>query len=128
MPEEKALPIPVVFNGTRTILATAPDEVTATTFSHSAIGNNGLPEKAVVGKSGANFAGLTNINIDLFLVGCWYSFIGILQVKYLNIIEQAHHFIKRVTKPMIGLKAFQSAQATIAGIESAHLIRKRQLN
>jgi type I restriction enzyme S subunit len=39
------------------------------------------------------------------------------QVKYLNnIIEQDHRFIKKITKPMMGFKAFHSAQATIAGI------------
>jgi transposase-like protein len=42
------------------------------------------------------------------------------QAKYLNnIIEQDHRFIKKITKPMMGFKAFHSAQATIAGIETA---------
>jgi transposase-like protein len=46
-----------------------------------------------------------------------------LQVKYLNnIIEQDYRFIKKTTKPMMGFKAFHSAQATIAGIETAHMI------
>ncbi|WP_420831745.1 hypothetical protein [Bathymodiolus japonicus methanotrophic gill symbiont] len=31
-------------------------------------------------------------------------------------------------KPMMGFKAFHSAQATIDGIETAHMIRKRQLS
>jgi putative transposase len=43
-----------------------------------------------------------------------------------NIIEQDHRFIKKITKPMMGFKAFHSAQATIAGIETAHMIRKGQ--
>ena len=30
--------------------------------------------------------------------------------------------------PMMGFKAFHSAQATIAGIETAHMIRKGQLS
>ncbi len=51
----------------------------------------------------------------------------ILQVKYLNnILEQDHRFIKKITKPMMGFKAFHSASATIAGIEVAHMIRKGQ--
>ena len=55
--------------------------------------------------------------------------IDICQVKYLNnIIEQDHRFIKKITKPMMGFKAFHSAQATIAGIETAHMIRKGQLS
>jgi transposase-like protein len=45
-----------------------------------------------------------------------------------NIIEQDHRFIKKITKPMMGFKAFHSAQATISGIETAHMIRKGQLS
>ena len=56
-------------------------------------------------------------------------FIEICQVKYLNnLIEQDHRFIKKITKPMMGFKAFYSAQATIDGIETAHMIRKGQLS
>jgi putative transposase len=53
----------------------------------------------------------------------------ILQVKYLNnIIEQDHRFVKRITAPMLGFKAFHSAEATLAGIETTHMIRKGQLH
>jgi transposase-like protein len=49
-----------------------------------------------------------------------------------NVIQSAeitnHRFIKKITKPMMGFKAFHSAQATIAGIETAHMIRKGQLS
>ena len=31
-------------------------------------------------------------------------------------------------EPLMGFKAFHSAQATIAGIEAAHMIRKGQLS
>jgi putative transposase len=56
------------------------------------------------------------------------SFIEIVQIKYLNnLVEQNHRFIKKITKPMMGFKAFHSAKATIAGIETAHMIRKGQL-
>ena len=34
---------------------------------------------------------------------------------------------EKITKPMMGFKAFHSASATIAGIETAHMIRKGQL-
>jgi len=40
---------------------------------------------------------------------------------------QDHRFIKRITQPMSGFKAFHSAQATLAGIETAHMICKGQL-
>jgi transposase-like protein len=79
-------------------------------------------------KAGANYAGLANINLLLILAG-FATLIDICQVKYLNnIIEQDHRFIKKITKPMMGFKAFHSAQATIAGIEAAHMIRKGQLS
>jgi len=49
------------------------------------------------------------------------------QIKYLNnIIEQDHRAIKRITKPMMGFKAFHSAEATIAGTELHHMIKKGQ--
>jgi putative transposase len=34
---------------------------------------------------------------------------------------------KKITKPMMGFKAFHSAKATLDGIETAHMIRKGQL-
>jgi putative transposase len=37
-----------------------------------------------------------------------------------------HRFIKRITRPMLGFKAFHSAAATLAGIETAHMVRKGQ--
>ena len=55
--------------------------------------------------------------------------VEILQIKYLNNrVEQYHRFIKKITKPMMGFKALYSAKATIAGIETAHMIRKGQLS
>ncbi len=110
------------------MLSKTRDEEAATTFFEQAIGNNILPEKVVMDKNGANKAGLKNINLYLFLAGCWLSFIDILQVKYLdNIIEQDHRFIKRLTRAMMGIKAFYSTEATLEGIETAHMIRKGQL-
>jgi len=53
--------------------------------------------------------------------------IFIRDVKYLNnIVEQDHQFIKRITKPMKGFKSFDSATATIAGIELHHMLKKGQ--
>lgn len=63
----------------------------------------------------------------LLILNGWYWLIEILQVKYLNnIIEQDHRFIKKLTKQMKGFKSFNSASATLDGIEVAHMIRKRQ--
>ena len=103
------------------------DEAAATRFFAQAIENNGLPGRVVIDKSGANEAGLLNINILLFLAG-WAFLIDLLQAKYLNNrIEQDHRFIKKITRPMLGFKAFYSAEATLAGIETAHMVRKGQL-
>ena len=98
------------------------DEAAATAFFKQAIDANGFPQKVVMDKSGANYAGLENINMLLMLAGL-ISFVEILQVKYLNnLIEQDHRFIKKITNPMMGFKAFHSAKATINGIETAHMI------
>ena len=110
------------------MLSEKRDEAAATAFFKQAIDNNGFPKKVVMDKSGANYVGLENINFLLLLAGI-ISFVEILQFKYLNnLIEQDHRFIKKITKPMMGFKAFHSAQATIDGIETAHMIRKGQLS
>jgi len=110
------------------MLSEKRDEAAATAFFKQAIDNNGFPKKVVMDKSGANYVGLENINFLLMLAGL-ISFVEILQVKYLNnLIEQDHRFIKKITKPMMGFKAFHSAKATIDGIETAHMIRKGQLS
>ena len=109
------------------LLSEQRDEAAAEAFFKQAVGNNGVPEKVVIDKSGANRAGLLNINIILWFLGFW-PLIEILQVKYLNnIVEQDHRFIKKITKPMKGFKAFHSASATLQGIEVAHMIRKKQV-
>ena len=35
-------------------------------------------------------------------------------------------FIKKITRPMKGFKAFHSAEATLSGIELHHMLRKNQ--
>ena len=101
-------------------------EAAATAFFARAIGNNGFPDRVVIDKSGANLAGLQNMNCLLLLNG-WFWLIEVLQAKYLNnIIEQDHRFIKKLTRQMKGFKSFSSASATLEGIEVAHMIRKRQ--
>jgi putative transposase len=105
------------------------DEAVATAFFKQAINMNGLPNKVVMDKSGTNYAGLENINWLLMRArASLISFIEICQVKYLNnLAEQDHRFIKKITRPMMGFKAFHSAKATLDGIETAHMIRKGQL-
>lgn len=109
------------------MLSERRDLAAARRFFRRAIANNGVPYRVVIDKSGANLAGLRAVNVILKVSGNG-KMIEIRQVKYLNnIIEQDHRFIKRITRPMMGFKAFHSAAATIAGIETAHMIRKGQI-
>ena len=81
---------------------------------------------------GANKAGIDTINLHLarmFMLGGLFVQLTVRQIKYLNnIVEQDHRFIKKITKPMKSFKAFQSADATLAGIELHHMLRKNQHN
>ena len=59
---------------------------------------------------------------------CWRS-VKLRTSKYLNnLIEQDHRAIKRRSASMTGFKSFKNAAITIAGIELAHRIRKRQFS
>jgi len=110
------------------MLSERRDEAAATAFFAKTIGNNGWPDKVVIDKSGSNAAGLFKMNC-LLVMKSWCWLIDVLQVKYLNnIIEQDHRFIKRITRPMQTFKSLNSAAATLAGIEVAHMIRKGQFD
>ncbi len=99
----------------------------ATTFFKQSINQNGFPDKVVMDKSGANFAGLANVNQLVVLAG-FATLINICQIKYPNnITEKDHRFIKKTTKPVVRFKAFYPAEATISGTETAHMIRKWHL-
>jgi putative transposase len=108
------------------MLSEKRDAKAARRFFKQAIDNNDVPDKVVIDKSSANLAGLLWTNVMLkFATGS--KLIKILQVKYLNnIVEQDHRFIKKLTRPMMGFKAFHSATATLKSIEVAHMIRKHQ--
>jgi putative transposase len=55
--------------------------------------------------------------------------INVLQVKYLdNLIEKNCAFINKITRSMQTFKSFNSAAATLAGIEVAHMIRQGQFD
>ena len=106
------------------LLSQRRDKAAARRFFRHAIEVNGIPQRIVIDKSGANLAGLLRINVGLKFSRS-HRRIEILRVKYLNnIVEQDHRFIKKITRPTLGFKAFHSA--TLAGIEVAHMIRKQQ--
>ncbi|WP_417264575.1 DDE-type integrase/transposase/recombinase [Celeribacter sp.] len=109
------------------MLSAKRDKAAARRFFKRAISTNGTPDRVAIDKSGANLAGLQAVNvIRKFTVSG--RLIRIMQSKYLNnMVEQDHRFIKRITRPTLGFKAFHSAAATLAGIETAHMIRKGQI-
>jgi transposase-like protein len=58
-----------------------------------------------------------------------WKYVEVGTCKYLNnIVEQDHHAIKRRCASMKGFKSFANAAITIAGIELAHRIHKRQFS
>jgi transposase-like protein len=86
---------------------------------------SGWPDKV-------NVDGYTATQLALRMLGKkdrrWRS-VEVRSNRYLNnIIEQDHRAIKRRCASMLGLKSFRSAAITLAGIELAHRIRKRQFS
>jgi putative transposase len=84
------------------------DEQAAKTFLTKAIRRHGgVPEKITIDGSAANEAAIKTYNEE------HGTAIVIRKTKDLNnIVEQDHRAIKRVTRPMLGFKAFDAAQAT----------------
>lgn len=106
------------------LLRAKRDAVAAKAFFKKAFKENGRPEKIAVDKSGSNKAALDYFNKDV----AKEEEIEIRQIKYLNnIAEQDHRFIKKRTRPTLGFKNFQSAKATIPGIENIRMIQKGQI-
>jgi len=109
------------------LLRAKRDKVAAKAFFKKAIKQNGKPEKINIDKSGSNTYALSDLNKEYKANN--EEEIEIRQNKYLNnIVEGDHRFIKRITRPMLGFKSFNSARKTIAGIEIVHMIRKKQIN
>jgi transposase-like protein len=104
------------------LLTEQRDKRAAKRFLTKAIRRHGVPEKITIDGSAANEAAIKSYNEE------HGTAIVIRQVKYLNnIVEQDHRAVKRVTRPMLGFKAFDAAQRTLAGVELMHMLKKRQL-
>jgi putative transposase len=98
------------------------DTEAALRFLKKAIRRNGLPTMITIDGSDANAAAINRYNEE------HGTAIAIRQVKYLNnVVEQDHRGVKRVTRPMLGFKAFEAAQDTLVGIALMHMIKKRQM-
>jgi transposase-like protein len=104
------------------LLTEQRDQEAALRFLTQAIRRHGVPEKITIDGSEANAAAIKRYN------EAHGTTITIRQVKYLNnMIEQNHRGVKRVTRPMLGFKSFEAAQATLIGIELMHMLKKQQL-
>jgi len=104
------------------LLTEQRDEAAALRFLKKAIRRHGIPEKITIDGSAANEAAIKSYNEEHGTV------IVIRKTKYLNnIVEQDHRGVKRITRPMLGFKAFDAEQATLVSIELMHMIKKRQL-
>jgi putative transposase len=98
------------------------DKAAALRFLTQAIRRNGLPETMTMDGSDANEAAIKSDNEE------HGPTIIIRQVKdFNNMVEQGHRAVKRVTRPMVGFKSFETAQDTLVGIELMHMIKKKQL-
>lgn len=99
------------------------DEQAAKRFLTQAIRRHGgVPETITIDGSAANEAAIKSYNAE------HGTTIVIRKTTYLNnILEQDHRSVKRITRPMLGFKAFDAAQATLTGIELIHMLRKQQL-
>jgi transposase-like protein len=80
------------------------DTEAALRFLEKAIRRNGVPATITVDGSDANEAAIKRYN------EAHGTTIHIRQVKYLNnIVEQDHRAVKRITRSMLGFKAFDAA-------------------
>jgi transposase-like protein len=104
------------------LLTARRDADAALRFLRRAVDNNGLPEKVTIDCSGANAAGIAAFNLEA------ETTVEVRQRKYLNnIVEQDHRFVKQRVRAALGFKTFYTAQATLAGVELVHMIRKGQV-
>ena len=104
------------------LLTARRDTKAALRFLKIAIVQNGKPSLVNIDQSGANTAGLKQVNRDN------RTRIKIRQCKYLNnIIQQDHRRIKRLMRLMLGFKNFHAAQRTLAGMEVMAMIKKGRI-
>jgi transposase-like protein len=98
------------------------DEPVAEQFLTRASRRHGVPEKITIDGSEANAMVNHSYNAEH---GTW---IAIRHMRYLNnSVQHDHRAVKRVTRPILGLKYFVSAQAALVGIEQVHMLRKGQI-
>jgi len=101
------------------LLAEHRDTEAALRFLTQAIHRHGVPDKITIDGSEANEAAIKRYNEE------HGTAIHIRQVKYLNnIVEQDHHGVKRITRPVLGFRSFEAAQRKGSGHNRAILYAK----
>ena len=104
------------------LLTEQRDERAAMRFLTKAIHRHHVPNTIMLDGSRANAAAIASYNAE------HGTTIAIRQVRYLNnVVEQDHRAVKRVVRPMLGLKSMETAQRTLAGIEVIHMLKKGQM-
>src|SRR5207253_583682 len=104
------------------LLTEQRDEHAAKRFLIKAIRRHGVPETITIGGSAANEAAIKSYNEE------HGTAITIRKRKYVNnVVERDHRAVKRMTRPRLGFKSFDTAQHTLIGIELIHMIKKKQL-
>jgi putative transposase len=97
------------------------DERAAPRFLTKALRRHGIPETITIDGSEANAAAIRGYN------EAHGTAIIIRQVPSLqHVVAQAHRGVKRVTRPMLGFKAFAAAQGTLVSIELRHMLKQGQ--
>jgi IS6 family transposase len=106
-------------------LSMTRDKKAAKKFLRKALGfpHNQMPRVITTDKYAATEMAI----LEEQYYGCLSCKVEHRKTKYLNnIIEQDHRHIKRITNAMLGFKNFNSACAIISGIESLHMLHKKQ--
>gem|GEM_PF-262159 len=112
------------------LLSEQRDLLAAKRFLRKALSRHGRPDRIVIDGSQTNQEAITACDGENRLRDRTTRSLKPIRNRrsqYLNNrIEQDHRRIKRRVRSMMGFKAFSSAEATLAGIEMVHMMRKRQ--
>jgi transposase-like protein len=99
-------------------------------FLRKALQRHGRPDRIVIDGSQTNREAIISCETESRLRDRSRRALRAIRIRksqYLNNrIEQDHRRIKRRVRLMLGFKSFSSAAVTLAGIEMAHMMRKRQ--
>ena len=107
------------------LLSECRDSAAAKRFFEQAIEKRGIPEKITLDGYAASHRAVAELQHD----GALPKHLTVRTNRYLNnLVEQDHRRIKQRVRPMLGFKRFAHAAVTIAGIELAHQIKKRQFD